>query len=177
MKSPAWNIKDSIELYGMDVWGADYFAINSKGNMEILPKGDGGPKLDLHQVVDDLVKQNIRLPALIRFPDIISSQMKKLITCFNKSIKEYGYNGKYQGVFPIKVNQQNHVIRDILKYGRTFGFGLEVGSKPELLIALALIKDPGRLIICNGFKDKEYIQTGLLAKKSGSRGDYSGGQI
>ena len=162
-----WTIEDSAQSYGVSIWGAPYFSINDKGHLEIKPQGAGGPCLDLYKIVTDLQKQNTRLPVLIRFPDIIKSQMNKLSSCFNKAIKEYSYKGKYQGVFPIKVNQQSYVIKDIIKSGR--GFGLEVGSKPELLIALALVNQENRIIICNGFKDKNYIQTALLSLKAGMK--------
>ena len=170
MTTKQWTVKDSARVYGVDVWGGEYFSINSQGHMEIRPQGLKGPRLDLYKIVTDLQKQNIRQPVLIRFPDIIKSQMKKLNGCFKKAIQEYDYKGRFQGVFPIKVNQQSYVIKDIIQSGGDFGFGLEVGSKPELLIALALISPSSkRIIICNGFKDKNYIQTALLSLKAGMR--------
>ena len=162
-----WTVEDSSKTYGINIWGGDFFTLNSQGHVEITPQGAKGPHLNLYKIITELGKQNIRLPVLIRFPDIIRSQMNKLVTCFNQAIKEYGYKGKYQGVFPIKVNQQSYVIKDIIKSGGRYGFGLEVGSKPELLIALALLNEPERIIICNGFKDTDYIQTALLALKAG----------
>ena len=162
-----WAIEDSSKAYGVDIWGGDFFTLNSKGHVEITPQGAQGPHLDLYKIITELGKQTIRLPVLIRFPDIIHSQMNKLVTCFNQAIQEYGYQGRYQGVFPIKVNQQSYVIKDIIKSGGRYGFGLEVGSKPELLIALALLDESDRIIICNGFKDAEYIQTALLSLKAG----------
>ncbi|MDE0119650.1 MAG: biosynthetic arginine decarboxylase [Bdellovibrionales bacterium] len=164
-----WSIEDSSKAYGVDIWGGDFFTLNSKGHIEVAPQGIKGPRLDLYKIITELGKQHIRLPVLIRFPDIIHAQMNKLVTCFNQAIKEYGYQGQYQGVFPVKVNQQSYVIRDIIKSGSKYGFGLEVGSKPELLIALALLDEPHRIIICNGFKDTEYIQTALLSLKAGMR--------
>lgn len=168
-KVEKWTIKESLKAYGVDIWGGDFFTLNSDGHVEITPQGAKGPHLDLYKIVTELGKQNVRLPVLIRFPDIIHSQMEKLSTCFKKAIQEYGYQGKYQGVFPIKVNQQSYVIKDIIKSGGPYNFGLEVGSKPELLIALALLTEPDRIIICNGFKDVEYIQTALLSLKAGMR--------
>ncbi len=156
-----------MELYGVNVWGRDYFTVNEHGHLQISPKGLGGPQLDLYKIITEQEKQNVRLPVLIRFPDIIRTQMKGLVGCFRQAIKEYGYKGRYQGVFPIKVNQQSYVVSDIIKSGGPYQFGLEVGSKPELLIALALMNPPQRMIICNGFKDKEYIQTALMALKAG----------
>ena len=168
-KEEKWTVAESLKVYGVDIWGGDFFTLNSNGHVEITPQGAKGPHLNLYKIVTELGKQNVRLPVLIRFPDIIHSQMEKLSTCFNKAIKEYGYQGKYQGVFPIKVNQQSYVIKDIIKSGGSYNFGLEVGSKPELLIALALLTEPNRIIICNGFKDTEYIQTALLSLKAGMR--------
>ena len=165
----AWSIKDSIKAYGVDVWGAEFFSVNKEGHVEITPQGVKGPRLDLYKIIMDLKSQNTRLPVIIRFPDIIHSQMKKLTTYFNQTIKEYGYKGQYQGVFPIKVNQQSYVIKDIIKSGGQYGFGLEVGSKPELLIALALLEDTHRVIVANGFKDAEYIQMALLSAKAGMK--------
>ena len=164
-----WTVEDSARLYGVPVWGDRYFSVSSKGHLEIAPKGPKGPKLDLYKIITEMQGQNTRLPAIIRFPDMIHSQMEVLAGCFKKAIQEYGYKGSYQGVFPIKVNQQSYVVRDIIHSGRHFGFGLEVGSKPELLIALALINSSRRIIICNGFKDAEYIQTALLSAKAGKR--------
>ena len=165
----AWSIKDSIKAYGVDIWGAEFFSVNKEGHIEITPQGVKGPRLDLYKIIMDLKSQNTRLPVIIRFPDIIHSQMKKLTTYFNQTIKEYGYKGQYQGVFPIKVNQQSYVIKDIIKSGGQYGFGLEVGSKPELLIALALLEDTHRVIVANGFKDAEYIQMALLSAKAGMK--------
>ena len=162
-----WTIEDSTKTYGVNIWGGDFFTLNSKGHIEITPQGAQGPHLDIYKIITELGTQNIRLPVLIRFPDIIHSQMNTLVTCFNQAIQEYGYKGQYQGVFPIKVNQQSYVIKDIIKSGSNYNFGLEVGSKPELLIALALLDDSNRIIICNGFKDAEYIQTALLSLKAG----------
>ena len=164
-----WSIEDSSKTYGVNIWGGDFFTLNSKGHIEVTPQGIQGPHLDIYKIITELGKQHIRLPVLIRFPDIIHSQMNKLVTCFNQAIQEYGYQGRYQGVFPVKVNQQSYVIRDIIKSGSKYGFGLEVGSKPELLIALALLDASDRMIICNGFKDTEYIQTALLSLKAGMR--------
>jgi len=168
-REKTWTIEDSAKVYGVNIWGEDFFTLNSKGHVEITPQGAKGPHLDLYKIITELGAQHIRLPVLIRFPDIIHSKMNKLVTCFNQAIQEYGYQGKYQGVFPLKVNQQSYVIKDIIKSGGKYGFGLEVGSKPELLIALALLDEPDRIIICNGFKDAEYIQTALLSLKAGMR--------
>ena len=165
----SWTVKDSAKIYGVPVWGGQYFTVNSAGHLEITPQGPKGSKLDLHKIITEMCRQNTRLPAIIRFPDIIHSQMNQLVECFQRAIQEYGYKGTYHGVFPIKVNQQSYVVNDIINSGKRYGFGLEVGSKPELLIALALMDSSSRIIICNGFKDTEYIQTALLFAKAGKR--------
>ena len=166
-KNNLWSPKQSSALYGMDFWGGDYFSVNEKGHVQVQPYGKNSVSVDLYQMVNSFQERNIRLPLLLRFPDIIQTQMKKICDCFDKAIKEQDYKGKYYGVFPIKVNQQRHVIEDIIKAGEKLKFGLEVGSKPELLIALSSIRKPDALIICNGFKDKSYIEMALLSQKAG----------
>lgn len=163
-----WNIQESSNIYGVDFWGKPYFSINQKGHLQIHPKGTEEPVLDLFETVAELRESSsMRLPLLLRFPDIIASQMKNLCGCFGQAISELGYKGRYYGVFPIKVNQQSHIVQDIVQAGRSYDFGLEAGSKPELLIALALMDNPEGLIICNGFKDRDYLEVALLAKKAG----------
>ena len=168
-KKTAWTTQDSAKVYGVPIWSGGYFTVNKKGRVEAAPKGPNGPRLDLYKIITEMKGQNARLPLLIRFPDIVHSQMAKLASCFNQAIEEYGYKGSYQGVFPIKVNQQSYVVNDIIRAKSQPPFGLEVGSKPELLIALALAGSPERIIICNGFKDEGYIQTALLSSKTGQK--------
>ena len=167
MNKNSWDITKSSNLYGIDFWGAKYFSINDRGHTQVHPKGSSFPSLDLFEMIKSFKETSIRLPLLLRFPDIIHSQMDKICTCFDKAIKEQDYRGKYYGVFPIKVNQQRHVIEDIVQAGKEYDFGLEAGSKPELLIALALMDNPKALIICNGFKDKSYVEMALLSQKAG----------
>jgi len=162
-----WNIKKSCKLYGISEWSNDYFNINSKGNVEVTPFGKKGYRVDLYSIVKDLMQRQVRFPVLIRFSDIIQSQIQSISSSFQKAIKEYDYKGKYYGVYPIKVNQQRHVVKDIVRSGENHHFGLEVGSKPELLIALSQISDKKSLIICNGFKDRPYIEMALMFQKSG----------
>ena len=162
-----WNTEMSKKLYGTSVWSNDYFNINKKGNIEVTPFGNKGHKVDLYEIVKDLTQRQIRLPVLVRFPDIIRTQIQSITSCFQKAIKDHDYKGKYHGVFPIKVNQQSHVVKDIVHSSQNHHFGLEVGSKPELLIALSLISNKDSLIICNGFKDKPYIEMALMFQKSG----------
>ena len=166
MKSQ-WNIELSKKLYGTSVWGGEYFNINRQGHVEISPLGKGGPKADLYEIVKDLSQRQIQFPVLIRFSDIIHSQIQSIHSCFQKAIKDHDYKGKYFGVFPIKVNQQSHVVKDIVRSGKNHHFGLEVGSKPELLIAMSLVPSSKHLVICNGFKDRSYIEMALMFQKSG----------
>ena len=166
MSTLKWNIEKSKKLYGVPEWSGGYFNINKKGNVEVTP--DNNLKVDLKEIIKDLIQRRIRLPVIIRFPDIIRSQIKSMNSYFQNAIKEHDYKGKYCGVFPIKVNQQSHVIKDIVESGKEYNIGLEVGSKPELLIALALTSNnDNQLIICNGFKDKKYIEMALMFQKAG----------
>lgn len=162
-----WSIQDSKELYGLNRWGQPYFDINALGNITVFPQSDLGKELDLLTLVKELEARNLNLPLLIHFPDIIADRLKQLNTCFAKAITKYDYDGLYQGVFPIKVNQQRQIIESIVHCGHQYQYGLEVGSKPELLIALAQLKASDSLLICNGYKDRLYIETALLAYRLG----------
>lgn len=162
----SWSVEKSARLYGVDSWGAGYFRINDNGNVEVAP-GEDKKGLDLHKLVGDLRERGIRLPLLLRFPHIIQSRVELLNNCFKNAIKEDEYNGSYSGVYPIKVNQQRHLVEEIIEFGKDNQLGLECGSKPELLIALAMMDTPNAYIICNGFKDQEYIETALLSQKLG----------
>jgi arginine decarboxylase len=165
----AWSTDKAKELYGIDYWGAGYFRINSQGRVSVTPFGEKGPQVDLLELVEDLYDRGIRPPILVRFPDIVRARIQLINSCFAKAIAEYDYAGTYQGVFPIKVNQQSHLINDIVNCGKFAKLGLEAGSKPELLIALAMTNHPDSLIISNGFKDRDYIETALLSQKLGKR--------
>ncbi|AGY58242.1 biosynthetic arginine decarboxylase [Gloeobacter kilaueensis] len=162
-----WTIQDSAELYQVEGWGEPYFKINEKGHIAVLPRGEAGGELDLFNLVQDIQKRGLKMPLLIRFSDILADRIARLNECFIQAIKEYDYKGDYKGVYPVKVNQQRHVVEEVVEFGRSYQFGLEAGSKPELLIALATLKTPGALIICNGYKDSEYIETALLAQRLG----------
>lgn len=162
-----WNTKKSADLYGINYWGANFFGINEQGRVEVRPNGAIGPRLDLYNLVLDLQERGIRMPILLRFPGIIMARIELLAGCFARAIEEAKYNGVYRGVYPIKVNQQKHLVEEILEYGQFHRFGLEAGSKPELLISLAQMDTPNALIICNGFKDQEYIEMALIAQKLG----------
>lgn len=163
----SWNFEKSANVYGINNWSSGYYRVNAEGHVEVTPYGKDGPTLDLFKLTTDLYDRGITPPILIRLPDIVKSRVDLLSNCFQKAIDDYKYAGSYQGVFPIKVNQQNHLIQEIVDFGRARRLGLECGSKPELLIALALMTTPDALIICNGFKDVEYIETALLSQKLG----------
>jgi len=165
----AWTIKDSTELYNVSGWGRDFFAINEAGNVEVTPAGPGSLKVDLKELADDLRSRGLNLPLLIRFSDILKTRVEQLCGAFQQAIAENEYRGSYRGVYPIKVNQQRHVVEELVEYGRPFNLGIEAGSKPELLVALAVQDNPEALILCNGYKDKAFIETALLAQKLGRR--------
>lgn len=166
-QSSYWTIEDSEALYRIEGWGQPYFSINAAGHVTVSPKGERGGSLDLYELVKALKLRNLGLPILIRFSDILEDRIERLNACFAKAIARYNYPGTYQGVFPVKCNQQRHLIEDLVRFGKPHQFGLEAGSKPELMIALALLDTPGALLICNGYKDREYIETAMLAQRLG----------
>jgi arginine decarboxylase len=163
----AWTIEDSENLYRIQGWGEPYFSINAAGHVTVAPQGDRGGSLDLYELVSSLQQRNLALPMLIRFSDILEHRIERLNACFAKAIARYNYGGVYKGVFPVKCNQQKHLIEDLVKFGKPYQFGLEAGSKPELTIAIAMLDNPGALLICNGYKDREYIEMAMLAQKLG----------
>jgi len=165
----AWTVKDSLELYNVNGWGRDFFTINDAGHVEVTPAGPGSPRIDLRELIDDLRSRGLNMPLLIRFSDILRTRVEQLCGSFQQAIAENDYKGVYRGVYPIKVNQQRHVVEELTEYGRPFNLGLEAGSKPELLVALALQDNPDALILCNGYKDRAYIETALLAQKLGRK--------
>ncbi len=166
-KSLPWKIENSEDLYRIEGWGQPYFSINAAGHVTVSPKGERGGSLDLFELVNALQQRNLGLPMLIRFSDILEDRIERLNACFAKAIARYNYPGVYRGVFPVKCNQQRHLIEDLVRFGKPHQFGLEAGSKPELMIALALLDTPGALLICNGYKDQEYIETAMLAQRLG----------
>ncbi len=164
----AWTIEDSAELYDILAWGKGYFGINKQGNVIVRPAQTDTQTIDLMEVVSGLKERGITSPVILRFSDILAHRMRDLANAFAQAISENDYKGKYAAVYPIKVNQQRHVIEEVYSYGHEFGFGLEVGSKPELLAVLGMTAStPDRPIICNGFKDEEYIEGAILATKLG----------
>ncbi len=162
-----WTIADAKELYGVPNWSDGYFGINEKGHVIVHPDGPAGPTADMKELVDEVRERGIELPLLLRFTGILSARIKALNEAFRTAIRESGFQGEYKGVFPIKVNQQRWVVDEVARIGREYHYGLEAGSKPELLAVMAMLDDPEALIICNGYKDEEYIETALLANKIG----------
>ena len=163
----SWSVEDSEQLYRLREWGEPYFSINAAGHITVSPKGDRGGSLDLYKLVQALQERDLNLPLLIRFSDILEDRIERLNACFSKAIGRYDYAGEYRGVFPIKCNQQRHLIESLIRYGQTHQLGLEAGSKPELLIVIATLNTPGALIVCNGYMDREYVETALLAQRLG----------
>ncbi len=162
-----WTIEDSIATYNIDKWGDKYFSINSKGNISVTKDNKSENKIDLLKLVKELKSREINPPLIIRFNDILKDRINALHESFGKAIKTYKYKNIYQGVFPVKCNQQKNVLEKIIEFGNQWNFGLEVGSKSELLIGLALLENQNSLLICNGYKDKKYIEIATLARKLG----------
>ena len=160
-----WSIQQAEQLYQILGWGEPYFRINSDGHVEVRPDPTVDRGIDLFELVQQLRMRDLDLPLLIRFPDILQHRIQLLNECFAKAIEEYNYGGRYRGVFPIKVNQQRHLVEEVVAAGRPWQYGLEAGSKPELLIAIALMDEEDGFIVCNGYKDRNYIETALVASK------------
>jgi len=160
-----WTPERSAVRYQIQGWGAPYFGVNPRGHVEVTPDPERARSINLYELAQDLKARGLDLPLLIRFSDIVADRIKRINLSFIKAIADYEYPGTYRGVFPVKVNQQRHLIEEIVEFGRPWQFGLEAGSKPELLIALAAMQDAGGLVICNGYKDQKYIETALVAQK------------
>ena len=163
-----WRIEDSAELYNIAGWGINYFSINEKGNVEVCPRKDG-VKIDLRELVDELQLRDVSSPMLIRFPDILDNRIEKMANCFKVAADEYGYKAQNFIIYPIKVNQMRPVVEEFVGHGKKFNIGLEAGSKPELHAVIAINTDSDSLIICNGYKDEDYIELAMLAQKMGKR--------
>src|ERR1041384_1289053 len=177
-----WTATDANDTYNIPRWGCGYFGVNDQGNLIVTPQptvdvGSSGPSnvvqinapgaIDMKELIDELVARGIQLPILLRFSDILRARIELLCGAFTGAIREYGYTGQYRGVYPIKVNQNRTVVEEIIEFGRPYHYGLEAGSKPELLAIMAIHQDDESIIICNGYKDEEYIETALLASKMG----------
>jgi len=166
---PCWDIQQARNLYNIQRWGAGYFDINEEGHVIAKPLRDTGAAVDLTDVIEEAKARGLKFPTLIRFQDILRHRVESINTAFRNAIAEFNYQGQYQGVFPIKVNQLREVVEEILDAGKPFGFGLEVGSKPELFAGLALQSQVGNLIVCNGYKDASFIRMALLGIKLGKK--------
>ncbi len=162
-----WKLSDAFETYRVNEWGKGYFGINNLGNVTVMPTKEPEASIDLKELIDQLQARGIQLPILVRFTDILRHRVSEIHAAFQKSIEEFDYKGKYCCVYPIKVNQQRQVVEEILDFGKPFQFGLEAGSKPELLAVMALTNGGNTPIICNGFKDEEFIHMTMLARKIG----------
>ena len=163
-----WTIEDSKELYNIKGWGASYFGINEAGHVYVTPCKDNN-QLDLCEIMDELVLRDVTPPVLLRFPDILDNRIEKISSCFEIAKQEYNYEGENFIIYPIKVNQMQPVVEEIISHGRKFNLGLEAGSKPELHAVIAVQCQSDSLIICNGYKDQSYIELALLAQKMGKR--------
>jgi arginine decarboxylase len=163
-----WRVEDSLELYHLRAWGQGYFGINAAGHVVVRPDTTERAEIDLYEVVEGLQARDLTTPVVVRFSDILAHRLRRLHDAFAQAITENDYKNRYAAVYPIKVNQQRLVVEEVYRYGQEFGFGLEVGSKPELLAVMAMTENaPERLIICNGFKDDSYIEAVTLATKLG----------
>ena len=165
--TPKWTIADSVDTYQVRTWGQPYFDVNQLGHLLVRDGNPDGPAADLKELVEEVRKRGIEPPLLIRFTDILQNRVTELNEAVARAIRENEYQGGYRGVYPIKVNQVASVVRHVLEAGTPYHYGLEAGSKPELLAVMALLDDPEALIVCNGYKDEEYIETALLASKLG----------
>src|SRR6266545_6958983 len=162
----AWSVHDASELYEVARWGHGYFSVNEAGHMQVHPTKEPSRAIDLKELVDRLQLRGISLPVLVRFTDILKHRLGEIHGAFQAAIAQHQYQGAYSCVYPIKVNQQRQVVEEVLNFGKPYKFGLEAGSKPELLAVMALA-DNDTPIICNGFKDAEYIEAAMLALKIG----------
>ena len=164
-----WTVADSAETYGIRYWSQGYFSINDLGHVVCHPQGPDAGAIDLKELVDEVVRRGIGLPLLVRFSDILRSRVVELHEAFKRAITEYGYKSEYRGVYPIKVNQHRYVVEEIVQFGRPYHYGLEAGSKPELLAVMGILDDEEALIVCNGYKDEEYIEIALMCSKLGRK--------
>ncbi|MCC7519332.1 MAG: biosynthetic arginine decarboxylase [Verrucomicrobiae bacterium] len=165
----AWSVQDALALYNIENWGGDYVSVNEKGKITVAPLQSKGPALEVMEVVDDVLRRGMGLPVLIRFQDLLRHRVESVNEAFRAAIEENEFKGKYFGVFPIKVNQLREVVEEVTDAGKPYHYGLEVGSKPELFSALAIHQDPESLIICNGYKDHDYVRAALLGRRLGKK--------
>ncbi|AUX21689.1 arginine decarboxylase [Sorangium cellulosum] len=168
-ETDVWTTEDAKSLYMIDRWGRGYFDVGPDGNLTVAPLQERGRKIAIRDVVDAALEQGLRTPLLIRFQDLLHHRVRSLNEAFNKAIAESKFRGTYRGVFPIKVNQLREVVEEILDAGRTYHYGVEVGSKPEVFAGLSVHSDPESLIVCNGYKDENFIRTALIGRKLGKK--------
>ena len=164
----AWNIDLSTQLYGINAWGADYFSISADGEVQVsVDFGDGPVTVPLMEIVQGMHDRGLHMPAILRIRNLLDHRIELLNKSFARAIQDGGYRNTYRGVYPIKVNQQCHVVEEIADYGRAYHHGFEAGSKAELIIAMSQLRDSDSLIVCNGYKDAEFIELGLYAVQMG----------
>ncbi len=162
-----WTPKDAEALYHVPAWGGDFFSINTKGNLQVTPQGQNGPAIDTYELVAQLCRRGVAAPFLLRFDGLLRARVRQINAAFNNARREFDYTAPYRGMYPIKVNQERHVVEALLEEGRSYGMGLEVGSKPELIAGIALQAGEDALLVCNGYKDQEYVEMALLASQLG----------
>ncbi len=169
-ETPAWTLQDAADLYGVDAWGAGYVAVTPRGTIEVRPTQDPGDAIDLDEVIEGLAERGFTTPVLLRFPDLLRHRLQTIRDAFDTAIADNEYKNGYRGIYPIKVNQSAHLAEAMRTFGKEVGFGLEAGSKPELLAVLGLTAQRGyeqTVVVCNGYKDEEYLETAVLATKLG----------
>src|SRR5215470_13407443 len=164
-----FDIHGATAFYNVDRWGDGYFSVSALGNIAVLPTRDPAHQIDLYELVNEARRRGVSLPMIVRFQDLLRDRVQSIHRAFVSAIKEAGYRSTYRGVFPIKVNQLREVVEEILEAGAPFHIGLETGSKSELIAALAIHTDPESLVVCNGYKDGEFIRMALLGRKLGKR--------
>ena len=163
-----WRIEDSSELYNISGWGLKYFSVNERGHVQVTPR-EGCVPIDIRDIMDELKLRDVSAPLLLRFPDILDDRIRKISGCFRMAAEEYDYKGQNFVVYPIKVNQMRQVVEEIVSHGNKYNIGLEAGSKPELHAVLAVNTHENSIIVCNGYKDEDYVELALLAQKMGRR--------
>src|SRR5436309_8772724 len=167
MTKTDWDLEAANATYNVEGWGSGYFSINPNGNVVAKPLQEDGGAIDILEVVNEARTRGLGFPLVVRFQDLLRHRVESVNRAFETAIAEFGYHNSYRGVFPIKVNQLREVIEEIVDAGQQFHFGLEAGSKPELVAAIAMHKDPESLIVCNGYKDTSFVRIALLGRKLG----------
>ncbi|MFT7677625.1 MAG: arginine decarboxylase, partial [Planctomycetota bacterium] len=163
----AWTPKDSENLYHVPAWGSGFFSINDAGHVQVQADGPDSPTIDVHELVGQLRRRGVAAPILLRFDGLLRARVRQINGAFNQARREFNYTAPYRGVYPIKVNQERPVVEALLEEGRAYGMGLEVGSKPELIAGIALQAGEDALLVCNGYKDQEYVEMAMLASMLG----------